>query len=276
MEKEEGENVRHELDQAFDSLRSLLYAPDPSATGSNSTPLGAPGPSLSVATPETALVATEKTANYDQAVRELAFDKRAKPKDRTKTEEELAVEEKEALEQAEKRRRKRMLGLEDSDSENEGRSKKRQRGGDDLEDDFNDEELGWNGLGTGLEGDHSGEEESDDDGTGDSGESAQGADEDDSEEGGDHEDQDNEELVRTSQKRSLSSQKGKGKELPFTFPCPSSHEELLEIVDTINDHDVPTVIQRIRTFYHTSLAADNKFKLQVRDPLAADFLFSLK
>ncbi|KAJ3893454.1 nucleolar protein 14 [Lentinula edodes] len=262
MEKEEGENVRHELDQAFDSLRSLLYAPDPSATGSNSTPLGAPGPSLSVATPETALVATEKTANYDQAVRELAFDKRAKPKDRTKTEEELAVEEKEALEQAEKRRRKRMLGLEDSDSENEGRSKKRLRGGDDLEDDFNDEELGWNGLGTGLEGDHSGEEESDDDGTGDSGESAQGADEDDSEEGGDHEDQDDEELVRTSQKRSLSSQKGKGKELPFTFPCPSSHEELLEIVDTVNDHDVPTVIQRIRTLYHTSLAADNKFKLQ--------------
>ncbi|KAJ3917415.1 nucleolar protein 14 [Lentinula edodes] len=262
MEKEEGENVRHELDQAFDSLRSLLYAPDPSATGSNSTPLGAPGPSLSVAIPETALVATEKTANYDQAVRELAFDKRAKPKDRTKTEEELAVEEKEALEQAEKRRRKRMLGLEDSDSENEGRSKIRQRGGDDLEDDFNNEELGWNGLGTGLEGAHSGEEESDDDGTGDSGESAQGADEDDSEEGDDHEDQDDEELVRTSQKRSLSSLKGKGKELPFTFPCPSSHEELLEIVDTVNDDDVPTVIQRIRTLYHTSLAADNKFKLQ--------------
>ncbi|KAJ3847822.1 nucleolar protein 14 [Lentinula lateritia] len=256
MEKEEGENVRHELDQAFDSLRSLLYASDPSATGSNSTPLGAPGPSLSAAIPEIALVETEKTANYDQAVRELAFDKRAKPKDRTKTEEELAVEEKEALEQAEKRRRKRMLGLEDSDSEKEGRSKKRQRGGDDLEDDFDYDELGWNGLGTGLEGDYSGEEESDDDGSGDTGESTQGAPED------DHEDQIDEELVRTSQKRTSSSQKGKGKELPFTFPCPSSHEELLEIIDTVNDDDLPTVIQRMRTLYHTSLAADNKFKLQ--------------
>ena len=31
----------------------------------------------------------------------------------------------------------------------------------------------------------------------------------------------------------------------------------------LDDEDVPTVVQRIRTLYHTSLGADNKFKLQV-------------
>ena len=34
----------------------------------------------------------EKDQEYDQFVRELAFEKRAKPKDRTKTEEEIALE----------------------------------------------------------------------------------------------------------------------------------------------------------------------------------------
>ena len=38
--------------------------------------------------------------DYDQHVRELALDKRAQPKDRAKTEEELALEAKEALENA--------------------------------------------------------------------------------------------------------------------------------------------------------------------------------
>ena len=45
-------------------------------------------------------------------VRELAFDKGSKPKDRTKTEEELALEEKEALEKVE---RTRMLGRNETD-----------------------------------------------------------------------------------------------------------------------------------------------------------------
>ncbi|KAE9397779.1 Nop14-like protein [Gymnopus androsaceus JB14] len=272
MEKEQGENVRHELDQAFDSIRSLLYAPNPSATGSNSAPLGLPGPSAIYASAAAAAASaeTEKKADYDQAVRELAFDKRAKPKDRTKTEEELALEEKETLEKAEKRRRKRMLGLEDSDSEDEGKSRgKRKRGGDDLEDDFEDEEIGWNGLGAGLEDDQSQGEESD--------------------EGGDDEEEVEEAMTMKETKETTtmmnrmtpsttkmrksssnllkraptSSRKVKAKDLPFTFPCPSTHAEFLDIVETVDDKDLPTVVQRIRALHHTSLAAENKLKLQV-------------
>ncbi|KAJ6560265.1 nucleolar protein 14 [Mycena capillaripes] len=270
-EREEEDNVRHELDQEFDSLRDLIYAPDPSASGSNSIPLGSAPKPIEVESHE---------LDYDQRVRELAFDARAKPKDRTKTEEELALAEKEALEKAERRRRKRMLGLEESDSEAEdGPSrKKRKRGGDDLEDDFDDDE-GWNGIGTGLgdqvpvgeDADSSGDEEDDaeegdDDDDDDDEASDSGQDEEESEVEGDHE-----ELI-ASGKPSKRKSKAPDKELPFTFPCPTSHEEFLEIVDGVNDKDVPTVVQRIRALYHTSLAPDNKIKLQLAPDL--DFGFN--
>lgn len=268
MEREHEENVRHELDQEFDALRALIYAPDPS-TGANDSP-----PSdesrAEIASRPAVLTLPTVPEEYDQRVRELAFDKRAKPKDRTKTEEELALEEKEALEKAERRRQKRMLGLEESDSEDEGKSRgKRKRGGDDLEDDFVDDND-WNGLGSGLSGTVNVDDEaemsgSEEDGNGDDdeeeeGSSEEGEDEDDSEneaEEGEHED-----LIQARKSVSGNS-KGKAKELPFTFPCPTSHEEFLNIVDDISDDDVPTVIKRLRVLYHTSLSPDNKFKLQV-------------
>lgn len=280
MEREQEDNVRHELDMDFDALRDLIYAPDPSSTGSNSVPLGRSRPEA-VVPPTTLPLAPEPQDNdYDQRVRELAFDKRSKPKDRTKTEEELALEEKEALEKAERRRRKRMLGLEESDSEDDGKSKgKRKRGGDDLEDDFEDDGADWTGLGAGLgddkiagkgkedsgseedESEDDDEEEDDEEG---SGEDESGSDEDDGDsEGEEGEHEDLIQAVKADKKKTPKS-KSSSKELPFTFPCPSTHDEFLEIVDDVEDKDVPVVVQRIRALYHTSLGPDNKFKLQVR------------
>ncbi|KAJ7102657.1 nucleolar protein 14 [Mycena crocata] len=274
MEREEGDNVRHELDQEFDSLRDLIYAPDPSASGSNSIPLGsAPKP----------IEIEPHDLDYDQRVRELAFDARAKPKDRTKTEEEVALAEKEALEKAERRRRKRMLGLDDSDSEAEdGRSrKKRKRGGDDLEDDFEDDD-GWDGIGAGLgdpapattgedadpsaSGEADEEEGDEEDEDGEEQASDSGQDEELSEVEGDHEN------LIASAKPSKRKSRAPDKELPFTFPCPATHEELLEILDGVDDKDVPTVVQRIRALYHTSLAPENKFKLQILTSVLIDHL----
>lgn len=211
--------------------------------------------------------------DYDQHVRELAFDKRSKPKDRTKTEEELALEEKEALEKAERKRQRRMLGQNESDSEEEGTMKgKRKRGADDLDFDEGSEE--WSGLGAGLDQTSAplsipSEEE-------DAEEVAETSDNESSDKGDAESDGDeflqnselddkHEDLVTLA---SLPKGKSKGKngvkhELPFTFPCPGSHEEFLQIIKDLDDEDVPTVVQRIRTLYHTSLGADNKFKLQV-------------
>ena len=60
-----------------------------------------------------------------------------------------------------------------------------------------------------------------------------------------------------------SKMKSKSKELPYTYPCPESHEDFLSIIEDIDAEQVPTVVQRIRTLHHASLAVENKFKLQV-------------
>ncbi|KAF8165696.1 nucleolar protein 14 [Crassisporium funariophilum] len=278
-ERDQEDNVRHELDDQFAALRELIYAPDPSSTGSNSIPLG---PREGAPTPSTETDAVLSTivpddGDYDQRVRELAFDKRSKPKDRTKTEEELALEGKEALEKAEKRRRRRMLGLTESDDDEEGKHKgKQKRGADDLDDEFDEGPGDWDGLGTGLgnskgsgsdddEGDEEGEDdeassdEEDDEESGD-----EGSDEGDDSEASEGVDGEHEQLVAPSKnpRKHSKGKKAAKQELPFTFSCPSTHDEFLEIVEDVDDEDVPTVVQRIRTLYHTSLAADNKFKLQ--------------
>ncbi|KAF5363593.1 hypothetical protein D9756_000300 [Leucocoprinus leucothites] len=272
IEKEQEENIRHELDNDFAALRDLLYAPDPSLKATDTTPLDKLRRLDDKPSDATILPPGAQDAGYDHHVRELAFDKRSKPKDRTKTEEELALEEKEALEKAEKQRRKRMLGLEDSENEDEGKTRrKRKRGGDDLEDDFFDDEgHDWAGLGAGLEagmGADAEEDEVEEDKSDDEGEESSAGEEDEedyetSEGGSEDEDGEQEDLTAV-----VANGKGKAssstyQELPFTFPAPGSHEEFLEIIENVKDGDVPLVIQRIRALYHTSLAPENKLRLQ--------------
>ncbi|KAF9238829.1 nucleolar protein 14 [Melanogaster broomeanus] len=252
MEKEQEENMRHQLDHDFDSLRTLLYAPDPSSTDSNYIPpSGVPIVPLKPAN-------DEDTVDYDKQVRELAFDKRAKPKDRTKTEEELALEQKEALEKAERKRRIRMLGQETDESDDEragGRKRKRVRGGDDLDDDFMEEEAPWwTWSGTRRRGWWRGDEDGVSDIVDDDGLSSDEASEE--EEGGFTE---MTTKPRTTRPPKISEP---SQELPYTFSAPETHEEFLQVVDNVRDGDVPTVVQRIRTLYHHSLAPENKFKLQ--------------
>ncbi|RPD66900.1 Nop14-like protein [Lentinus tigrinus ALCF2SS1-7] len=280
-QQEEDENLRHELDNELDSIRSLLFAPPPAenpATPSTDAPAPAP---LAAPPPE------DQDKEYDQYVRELALDRRAKPKDRTKTEEELALEEKEALEKAEQRRLRRMRG-EESESEDEQpkgkRKQARPRGGDDLDDDFNDEEQTWGGLGAGLGDDVAMAGAEDQDEGSDENEGQDSEEEGDEETSGEEEDEqgsvahefqsaseesgeedgeegESEALVDTkrTRRKKLASV---AKELPYTFPCPETHDEFLEIIEDIDEKDIPTVVRRIRTLHHPSLAEENKFKLQ--------------
>ncbi|EIN11075.1 Nop14-like protein [Punctularia strigosozonata HHB-11173 SS5] len=255
LEAQENADLRMELDQEFDALRSLLTAASATAQ-------------------EAGQILEKKDADYDAAVRSLAFDQKAKAKDRIKTEEELAAERAEELEKAEKRRLRRMQGLEEESGDEEGGFKARRRGGqgDDLDDDFVDEE-GVPGLGAGLgdevefdAGDEDSSQENDDEEDSDQdGEEEEDADADDDEDDEDPEASDGSEPeARIAAQRMASKGKSKSKssELPYTFPCPSTHEEFLDIIENIQDEDVPTVVQRIRTLYHPSLAEDNKLKLQ--------------
>lgn len=89
----------------------------------------------------------KKDDDYDRSVRELAFDRRARPQDRMKTEEEKAAEEKAKLEKLERMRKRRMEGMEDEEGEEKsgkGRKGKKQRRvpqADDLEDEFLEDEA---------------------------------------------------------------------------------------------------------------------------------------
>lgn len=185
------------------------------------------------------------------------------------------METKEALEKAERKRLKRMMGEEDDSSDEEkgpsARKKARKQvNADDLEDDFQEEEDSqWAGLGAGLDADMSlSEGNEDEDGSEDEevgeGSGDEEVSEDESDEGEADDDLDEYEgLTGGDITKSKRKSKAVGKELPYTFPCPETHDEFLSIVEDIPEEDVPTVIQRIRALYHPSLAEDNKFKLQV-------------
>ncbi|CDR99224.1 hypothetical protein [Sporisorium scitamineum] len=269
--KDADDELREQLDDELADIRGLLFeqpaVPTPAptddpkakakvsvfpgpATGANATAVA--GASTSAPDGE-----DKPASSYDTFVRELAFERRAKPQDRLKSEEELAAEEAKRLMKAEKARLKRMRGDSDDetdeDDEDDGSRRKRKKGAssssapkraaqaDDLDDDFE------------LDGMTAGEDEE-------------------SEQEGDHEALTGSAQAGTSAKAGKAgSAGGKAKpapvtesKLPFTFPCPATHDELLSLLEThqIDPKHIPTVIKRIRTLHHPSLAEDNKYRLQ--------------
>ena len=268
--------MRNELDGDIDDLRELLQADRPPRDDQNAVA----GPS------RRALAPTQETpdADYDQFVRTMAFESRAKPKNRTKTEQELATEEAEVLQNAEAKRLKRMRGDEDSDDDAQTGNRGKRRGdADDLDDDFMDGDDAL--LGPGLtredienmrlpsaddehdaDEDESEEQEDDEDDEGE---------EDDDSDGGDEpasdmddlemQDADAESAVggETLVKHKKTSRKNKVAkiEVPYTFPCPADVDELEEIMDDLEESALPIVVQRIRACHHPSLAEGNKGKL---------------
>ncbi|PVU95365.1 hypothetical protein BB559_002765 [Furculomyces boomerangus] len=98
--REDDSLAREELDEEFNEIQSILASEGNFSSGK----VFADKPQRN---------STDEL--YDTTVRELIFDKRAKPMDRLKTEEEIAAEQKHTLEKAERHRIRRMKGI---DSEN--------------------------------------------------------------------------------------------------------------------------------------------------------------
>lgn len=293
-----------ELDEGLDDLRELLNESIPTDLKKGKAnldfykaPAAAPVDQDEADEKDKKSKKPETDGEYDQFVRSLAFDRRAKPKDRTKTEEEVAKEEAEKLQEAEASRLKRMRGIVDEDDDededgNGGRKRRRQKGGrapeaDDLDDDYADgyeedgdaNEFGL-GAGLGVKQDvKDGDEEM-------SGESDEDDEEGDSEEEDDLEAEDDEDMEddlasdleiedeskpkpsagssrlvkkeRTKKSRAAVSEKV----IPFTFKCPENYDDFEAIIEGLEDKDVETVVKRIRTLYHPSLGEGNKERLQ--------------
>ncbi|CAO1624935.1 unnamed protein product [Parajaminaea phylloscopi] len=269
------DELRAQLDDELGDIRGLLMGSRPTE------PDAADG--------GRALAPKNVNGDYDAYVRELAFERRAKPQDKLKTEAELAEEEADQLRKAELARVRRMRGEAVDEDDTDG--KNRRRGapqGDDLEDDFDIEgqtaaEVYGLGSGLGEEQDDddvaSGDEESDDDedaASSNDGEQDAGLEEDGYGSALDEESDEDDDsdagggLTTPSQaavpkpKEKKQSNKAAAPSVPFTFSCPITHEDFLTILarDSLQPAQVPLVIKRIRALHHPSLAEDNKFKLQ--------------
>lgn len=206
---------------------------------------------------------------YDQRLRQMAMDQRAQPTVRTKTTEEKIADEAARLRELEAKRLRRMRG-EQEDSESEDGEQLASDVEDDEERDVNEtEDFGFKDAPAKRKDEYDVEDEDDfvidedlvasgSDVDSDFSEESDGTD-------AEVEDDDDDEFLKDvlpggsrSGKADLESKTSK---LPYTYPCPQTHEELLRVVDNIPFNDLPLVIQRIRALYHPQLNSANKEKL---------------
>jgi nucleolar protein 14 len=223
---------------------------------------------------------TQEMMSYDAALREMVYDKRSKPTERTKTEEEIAQEEMERLQKLEEDRLKRMRG-EEVEVVRDGQSVRGRREGDDLDDDFvpDEEDEDLYGLGKGAMADASDNEGSDEDEKDEDSGDEENEDEEeeekdddfdlaqyftDEEENGDENQESEEDAIIPATKRlRIRESVPTYKELAYTFPCPSTFKEMLDILEDVPTFSIPTVIERIEILYSTKLLAENREKLEV-------------
>ncbi|XMA14227.1 hypothetical protein WAI453_007018 [Rhynchosporium graminicola] len=276
--KDDDEDVREELDKDMSSIHDLLRG-----IGRKSAPVLAaviPGMNADRAALLTGTDKIKFNKEYDLRLRQLAQDERAKPTEKSKTEDEMIGERARKLQQLETKRLRRMQGEEVSDDEEKPADNEIPDNEDDEDDEF--------GFGAGIKvrpsmADLGVEDEDDfliDDDLVASGSEQEGSDEDSEDETEEVAEEEDDEFVTgllTEEEAKkpefltgangpvrdieLPSQNGVNGNLAFKFPCPESHEKLLEVTKEINIQDLPTVIQRIRALYHPKLHSENKSKL---------------
>ena len=272
--KDEDEDIREELDAQLGDIWPLLAGPRIAQSPPQTSIAGNTG---KVSLME-GVEKDEQNKKYDILVKEMLFDKRSKPADRTKTAEELASEQAEMLKKLEQSRLKRMRGEADSEAESE----KESATGDDEEVDY--------GFGKGIlqeptmkvpyqlnpdefvDGDYQSSDDSI--GVGSCAEHSDDYDSDISESipRSNDDEFDMEFLADVLPNKADQQNKfvpgientdniPKNDSLAFTYLCPGTHQEFLGILKGIPLEGLPTVIHRIRVLYSPRLAEGNKEKL---------------
>ncbi|KIW47620.1 uncharacterized protein PV06_00299 [Exophiala oligosperma] len=209
---------------------------------------------------------------YEANLRELKLEARSKPSVRTKTDEEKAAEEAARLEELERKRVRRMKGeAESSDDEDEA-----ELGPDE---DFEEDDAEAFGLAAPeatprqeLDVEDEDEFVLDDDllASDSEAEMASDQDEDDDKSEDEPEDDGDDDFINglaLPQLPKLKTQStgnvAASNNLAYTFPCPQTHDEFLEVTKDAEFSDLPTIVQRIRALYHKGLAQGNQQKLDV-------------
>ncbi|KAL5115283.1 nucleolar complex protein 14 [Pleosporales sp. CAS-2024a] len=281
QQKEDDDDLREELDKDLNDVLAALRGhmnKQPQPEVPKETPKGDFGMNADRAALLAGASQAAKDKEYDTRVRQMLQDARAKPTERTKTEEEKARDEAKRLKELEEKRLQRMRGEptsddeeaqqkdadddEDFDSENDDAAEfglkiaaqpsSRPEGVEDEDDFLMDDDL----VATDSEADVS-EDESDD---ASELEDTMAMDEDDADFLKD--------VLPNKPKEQSKAVNGvltigadSSSKLAYTYPCPRSHEQLLKVFKNVAAGDVPVVIQRIRALYHAGLHAENKHKL---------------
>ncbi|KAL3306494.1 Nop14-like family protein [Colletotrichum asianum] len=275
--KDEDEDLRLQLDKELPNLQALLFA-----GGKNNT---------TKSDNSGRLIAGVDRATFDKdfdlRLKKLVQDRRAAPAERTKTDEEKAEEESKRLKELEEKRLKRMNGEPvSSDEEDEDEEMEDDPAGQPDFEFITEEEDEDFGLGKGIKTRPTATElgfDDEDDFIIDDDLVASGSDlepvseeeeESDEESDGEGEAEDDEDdeftkglLNEEEVKSSIFASAPTGDkmavdgELPFTFPCPQSYDELQALVQKYPSDKMPTIVQRIRALYHPKLDSRHKEKL---------------
>jgi len=294
--KEDDDDLRAELDKGMPDLFALLR-------GEKKQPPPAPevqAPNGIMNADRLALLNGKDRAQadreYDERLKEYTFDQRSRPTVRTLTEEEKLEQEAQKLKDLEERRLKRMKGEPESDAEQAVDEAAILADGDQ-----DPEESDVYGLGAGIPSEQKPrllDVEDEDDFLIEDDLVASGSDldisdpEDGSEPSGSCSDNDDDDLEfvqgllskedagrpglnPSSTNVSATTTATPSANLPFTFPCPQTHAELLAITSPLPITDLPTVIQRIRALYQPKLSADKKSKLAVFSTILVSHLSHL-
>ncbi|KAK3310575.1 nucleolar protein 14 [Chaetomium strumarium] len=276
--KEEDNELREELDKTMPDIQALLFQREKPPSKDQK------GPQDSIVIAGKDKAALEK--DYDIRVKQLAADKRAQPAERTKTEEEKAEEESRRLKELEEKRLRRMRGEADEEEEEEEEEKAEMKGGadgqaydpfstendefglgkgvkyrptatelgfDDEDDFLIDDDLVASGSELELDSDDLGSEESEDEDT----ESDAGSDDDEFVKGILTEAESKDPVFQATGNVKGDDENG----IPYTFPCPQTHGELLKVFHGIEVTKLPVAVQRIRALYHPKLDSKNKERL---------------
>jgi nucleolar protein 14 len=260
--KEDDEDLRDEIDKETANIQELLR-------GMGKRPPPAPVSDSAGMNPERAALLNgtgklEAEKEYDKRLRQLALDRRAKPTERTKTEEEIAAEKAKLQKEREEKEQRRMQGLPESSDEEDV-------AGSGSEDEEEENPLGL-GIPTQKASSELGVEDEDDflidDDLVASGSDLEPLEDDSSEEEAEDGEDDNDDaeflqgILTEEESKHPEFLTGANSQSPGSsgsFKCPESHDELLEITKGIND--LPEFVKRIRTAYHPKLGAENKAKL---------------
>lgn len=283
--KEDDDDLRAELDKDLSSLFPLL---NNNRTTQSARPSHADAAIGQINPDRAALLEgkdrAEADREYDERLRQMIFDKRSKPAERTKTEEEKAAEEAERLRTLEHERLRRMQGDDASDSEDgadiiaedmeeapdhddaelfglqQADTSRLELGPEDEDDFLIEDDLIASASDVELT-----EDESEAD-------TANGSAEDDDDEFIDGLTLPEVSSSNNALSGSQSNARDQGNGLSYTYPFPQTRGELSAIVSDLPYEEIPIVVQRIRALYSPKLSGENKMKMETFSSVLTQFV----